>query len=584
MSHPEGAETNIDFKWGKKGCGGKNQGVQFYDSFTYDGVEYSLYDCVYLYTEDHPFPYIGKLVKIWEKANVKKVKVIWFFRPSELVGDLICHPIHKNEIFLAAGEGQGVANVNHLEVINGKCNVVCTMKDERNPQPSVEELITADYIFSHVFDVEKNQLSEEIKGVISGIDAKHFFNRKSSQQLASGSNLQANLIGRHTISGLSRLSSAKAVDNEAKAKTASSIDGYGEVKRMPDRGTGRTSLSYQKVTSWLKYGLEEDVKAERVSTGGGESKVGLNSVKDSKKHELSCDLLSDEYCGPVCSTKPLKNPDAAHLVHEKKNNVKIGSDNKGKLYESDIRSTEDKRKATEDIYGENRKKISRGAQWADQDGRELTQGKDIGTDSQGLEVTPKLIDKSNWFTNYSWEERLEDAYEQHSVALFENLDPSCTSKEVQDIIWEAFQLKCTAKVLPRSTLSSPHSGQALAIFKLKRQVQDVIDKSQKECCVLEKRRILAVSHPEVPRKSKEAAGATKFPGHLSLEKMSKKHGGGAAQRMAVSTSHVAQRNTVEYDMAVEWIQLQQVSDLQWKQLHEQQKKEMDCLWNRLKQD
>ncbi|KAL5710064.1 hypothetical protein ACHQM5_020672 [Ranunculus cassubicifolius] len=334
MSHPEGAETNIDFKWGKKGCGGKNQGVQFYDSFTYDGVEYSLYDCVYLYTEDHPFPYIGKLVKIWEKANVKKVKVIWFFRPSELVGDLICHPIHKNEIFLAAGEGQGVANVNHLEVINGKCNVVCTMKDERNPQPSVEELITADYIFSHVFDVEKNQLSEEIKGVISGID---------------------------------------------------------EVKRMPDRGTGRTSLSYQKVTSWLKYGLEEDVKAERVCTGGGESKVGLNSVKDSKKHELSCDLLSDEYCGPVCSTKPLKNPDAAHLVHEKKNNVKIGSDNKGKLYESDIRSTEDKRKATEDIYGENRKKISRGAQWADQDGRELTQGKDIGTDSQGLEVTPKLI-------------------------------------------------------------------------------------------------------------------------------------------------------------------------------------------------
>ncbi|KAF7821404.1 protein ANTI-SILENCING 1 isoform X1 [Senna tora] len=38
-------DDETDFKWGnKKGDGVKNKDMQFYESFTYKGVEYFLYD------------------------------------------------------------------------------------------------------------------------------------------------------------------------------------------------------------------------------------------------------------------------------------------------------------------------------------------------------------------------------------------------------------------------------------------------------------------------------------------------------------------------------------------------------------
>lgn len=107
-----------EFGWGKKGhLGGKNKTVQFYKSFSYDGIKYTLYDCVYLHKEGAPFPYIGKLVKIWENLDKsKKVKIQWFFRPSEISHWLEYHNVDalENEIFFASGEGVGLANVNDL--------------------------------------------------------------------------------------------------------------------------------------------------------------------------------------------------------------------------------------------------------------------------------------------------------------------------------------------------------------------------------------------------------------------------------------------------------------------------------------
>lgn len=115
----DGAEVESpEFKWGKKrGIGGKKRDVQFYESFTYDGVEYTLYDCVYLYKENEPEPYIGKLIKIWENADKsKKVKVLWFFRPCEILNFLGDDQPPENELFLASGEGVGLANVNALVI------------------------------------------------------------------------------------------------------------------------------------------------------------------------------------------------------------------------------------------------------------------------------------------------------------------------------------------------------------------------------------------------------------------------------------------------------------------------------------
>ncbi|KAL8216580.1 hypothetical protein R6Q57_023417 [Mikania cordata] len=112
-------DGSLDFMWlKKKGFGGKNKEVKFYESFIYDGVEYMLYDCVYMYKEGLPQPYIGKLTKIWERPDKsKKVKVHWFFRPEEISKWLGETKTLENEIFFASGGGHGLANVNPLVII-----------------------------------------------------------------------------------------------------------------------------------------------------------------------------------------------------------------------------------------------------------------------------------------------------------------------------------------------------------------------------------------------------------------------------------------------------------------------------------
>ncbi|CAI9289064.1 unnamed protein product [Lactuca saligna] len=181
-------DANLEFKWLiKKGRGGKNKEVQFYGSFIYDGVEYVLYDCVYMYKEGLREPYIGKLTKIWENADKsKKVKVHWFFRPEEIskwVGDT---KTLENEILFASGEGVGLTNISPLEAIAGKCNVVCVSKDPRNPQPSDEELKAADFIFYRTFDVESCTILDNMdEEKIGGIEIKHIFNTREDESIST---------------------------------------------------------------------------------------------------------------------------------------------------------------------------------------------------------------------------------------------------------------------------------------------------------------------------------------------------------------------------------------------------------------
>lgn len=183
---------DISFSWGKKkGRGGTKKEVQFYESFTYDGVEYSLYDSVYLYKEGEPEPYIGKLIKIWEPANkARKVKILWFFYPLEISNHLGDEKVLENELFLASGDGAGLANVNPLEAIAGKCNVVCISKDEKNRQPSVEELEMADYVFYRTFDVGSLTISDKLGEKIASIEVESLLNKKGVQLLNQSLNIE----------------------------------------------------------------------------------------------------------------------------------------------------------------------------------------------------------------------------------------------------------------------------------------------------------------------------------------------------------------------------------------------------------
>ncbi|GAU14181.1 hypothetical protein TSUD_307410 [Trifolium subterraneum] len=212
-----------EFKWGKKkGFGGRNKDVTFYESFTYDGVDYTLYDSVYLYKEGETEPFIGKLIKIWENGDKsKKVKVLWFFRPCEIVNFLDGYEALENELFLAAGEGLGLTNINPLipykgygmvtflwravapaasvvekaekheneEAIAGKCNVVCISKDDRNTHPSNEDLPNADFVCYCFFDVGQHKILDKVDDKIAGVEVKNIFNNLYSQKLGGLSKL-----------------------------------------------------------------------------------------------------------------------------------------------------------------------------------------------------------------------------------------------------------------------------------------------------------------------------------------------------------------------------------------------------------
>lgn len=122
MEKPAEVE-GLQFKWGKKrGNGVENKDVQFYESFTYDGSEYSLYDCVLLGVASKPDSqefFVGKIIKMWEdnhqRPNPRRVEILWFFKPSELSGYLQgVRDVLSNELFLASGSGRGLTNANQL--------------------------------------------------------------------------------------------------------------------------------------------------------------------------------------------------------------------------------------------------------------------------------------------------------------------------------------------------------------------------------------------------------------------------------------------------------------------------------------
>ncbi|KAL5056883.1 hypothetical protein RYX36_028487 [Vicia faba] len=179
-SNPCCEEEDVgDFKWGKKqAVDVGNKDTVLYESFVYDGVEYFLYDSVYFYHTDHLETSIGKLVKMFERDGRKMVEAVWFFRPLEIRNFHGTHHPFWNELFLASGTGNGVSNCNLLESIIGKCSVVCTSEDKRNPKPSETERKKADFYFKCTFNVDRCVIDDKFPDTINGIEVEQFFNKK----------------------------------------------------------------------------------------------------------------------------------------------------------------------------------------------------------------------------------------------------------------------------------------------------------------------------------------------------------------------------------------------------------------------
>ncbi|XP_076924364.1 protein ANTI-SILENCING 1-like [Bidens hawaiensis] len=210
---------DIEFIWGHKTRLGKqNPNFQHYESFTLDGIDYFLYDSVYMWCGNQKPPYVAKIIDMYETPRLKKmVKIVWYFRPIEAQKWLQGACYLNNELFLALGEGNGVCNFNPVEAICGKCNAVCTSKDKRNPKASMEELKMSDYVFYRVFDVEKCRLSERFPDKIARTAVEHFFNQKTKSPEVTGKSNSSCETG-NTSSNVLRFTASSDTHHSKKRK------------------------------------------------------------------------------------------------------------------------------------------------------------------------------------------------------------------------------------------------------------------------------------------------------------------------------------------------------------------------------
>lgn len=93
---------NWEFMWGEKvmDIGSSKR----YRSMRYEGVWYSIHDCVWV-NPNH----VGKLMRLFEDKGQRKIRIRWFLRAEEFVEVPPCMTDPK-EVFIAMGGKRGVEN------------------------------------------------------------------------------------------------------------------------------------------------------------------------------------------------------------------------------------------------------------------------------------------------------------------------------------------------------------------------------------------------------------------------------------------------------------------------------------------
>ncbi|PSS17805.1 Protein ANTI-SILENCING like [Actinidia chinensis var. chinensis] len=637
---------NLEFNWGKKrGVGGNKKEVQFYESFAYDGVDYMLHDCVYMYKEGEPEPYIGKLIKIWENADkTKKVKVHWFFHPSEILNYFGDEEALQNEIFLASGEGVGVSNVNPLEAIAGKCNVICISSDSRNPQPSEQELAMADYVFYRTFDIKHHTISDRMKDKVAGLEVKFIFNRKESEQtgnvpkldsdkkaeavacnqtlLLSGKNPTVefktaredgnanNLMekGSEDVKGLSvqhkflpdgKPASGAALESGAVAATSGQQGAVSGVKTDSNkRETEKSKLRDCRIVveDKAKFTNASDRKPTKKSMTGMKA-LGTTSAPSERKLKLGSgkDILESDKGvksdKDALEDRPSKKPriDSSVKPEKKKNDdvhkLSINSDGNNAKDLAVTLTVGGKTKPEAVSLGPDKDR----KQTTDEKMRKLSNGKLLKVSAQDSPSEDRKTEGGGFeVTRRPTDER---------------------SKWFRPLPWEERMKSAHEQgtLVHLSNLDPEYTSG---------EVEDIIWNAFKENCTARMIQRTAISNRHsgqafIILKTRAAAERiikeledrclmlpngspivgssapppfqekkSTFVGHLCIDKI--KQQTQREMREAVSTSHCSQPNTIEYEMAMEWCVLQSRSESWWKQIYKQQGVELRKLKANLK--
>ncbi|KAK7271154.1 hypothetical protein RJT34_26810 [Clitoria ternatea] len=178
-----------------------------------------------------------------------------------------------------------------------------------------------------------------------------------------------------------------------------------------------------------------------------------------------------------------------------------------------------------------------------------------------------------------WDERLQKAQELGTLVLLNNLDPSYTSYEVEDLVFHALNEKVEARMIEWSPITNTYYGRALIIFKTKDAAESAISKLNKRCLSLGDGRIVSATKGTLSKPGNKE----KFSGHLVIEQaaLQKRR---QEMRNAVSTSHCSQSNSIENDMAIEWLLHYERFNACRNALYQQQMTEIQDVKSKLKSD
>ncbi|KAG8077211.1 hypothetical protein GUJ93_ZPchr0007g6302 [Zizania palustris] len=178
----------------------------------------------------------------------------------------------------------------------------------------------------------------------------------------------------------------------------------------------------------------------------------------------------------------------------------------------------------------------------------------------------RQADRSKWF-KLPWDRRLRNADQQGTLVYIQNLDIQFGAADIEELIHDALQLSCIAKPINHPTYDDPNNGKAYAIFKTKSAADTAISKINSGLVVGERPLYCSKGLLKVPKHSETLVG------HLTINNLKISQRAREEQKKAVSTSHCSQPNTMEYDLALNWMLVREKQETKFRILHKKHKED-----------
>uniref|UniRef100_A0A7I4B4U6 BAH domain-containing protein n=1 Tax=Physcomitrium patens TaxID=3218 RepID=A0A7I4B4U6_PHYPA len=162
-----------------------------------------------------------------------------------------------------------------------------------------------------------------------------------------------------------------------------------------------------------------------------------------------------------------------------------------------------------------------------------------------------------------WDASIVPAIQGNRVLLLKNVDPGLHSDDLAEAFTAEMRMKCEVRIAPPVSFNY-NTTSALLKLPSAKKADEFLHKMESSCVVVANRPLTATRFDITDFKKSHPS---KYPGHLDLAL-----GRDFAvedPRSAVTTSHLAQGNTIEFAFGVPWRVLDEQHQLQWQILQDQ---------------